>query len=300
VWLGLGGAAVAAAAAAVLVGPGSRSPGPAPSAPAPVAGTIAATARAEAEPGATLARQGTTSALGPGASLQPGDALRTGAGGEIAVSLSTGTRLGLGGGGTLEVAALGPVQRFALRAGRLRATVAKLGDGQRFVVATADAEVEVRGTSFEVTVVAPSPSCGDGSTTRVRVFEGVVAVRSSGREARVRAGQVWPPRCSPEPVASGTTAVRPAPAAPRKLAAARSRRSPAPPRAPALGPASTLAEQNELYSRAIEARRRGDEGEALEQLGQLLTRYPTSPLVESARNERGKLLGARDERGETR
>src|SRR5205814_3434780 len=108
------------------------------------------------------------------------------------VSLSTGTRLGLHRAGELELLALGPIQRFALRTGRLRASVARLAAGQRFLIATDDAEVEVKGTSFEVTVL-PRAACG--ARTRVRVFEGMVTVRSDQYELHVPAGVSWPPDC---------------------------------------------------------------------------------------------------------
>jgi hypothetical protein len=311
VWLAVGATAAlaaAATAAAALLAPAGGTVAPAPGASATRATGLDITARAEAEPGATLAREGMTTALGPTARLRPGDALRAAAGGEISVSLSTGTRLGLGGGGNLEVASLGSLQQFALREGRLRAQVAKLGAGQRFVVATADAEVEVRGTSFEVAVVAPDPAWGDRSTTRVRVFEGVVAVRSEGREARVGAGEVWSSRREPGRAAAGHAAVWPAlrrgstahpaharTAFARPVTALPSAQAPAASEAAA----STLAEQNEIYARALEARRRGDTREALERLDDLLARHPSSPLAESARSERRRLLGAGGERGGT-
>ncbi|MGD0528578.1 MAG: FecR domain-containing protein [Polyangiaceae bacterium] len=78
--------------------------------------------------------------------------------------------------------------------------------GERFVVMVPDGELEVRGTTFEVSVA-------QGATTRVHVDEGVVEVRLRGRDTRrLEAGETWsvvtgPARPTPAPVA------RPAPTA---------------------------------------------------------------------------------------
>src|SRR6185295_9438660 len=105
--------------------------------------------------------------------------------------------LGLPGSGELELTELGAIQRFTLRAGRVQANVAKLAPGQRFLVVTGDAEIEVRGTSFEAAVDA-QPACPAGTTTRVRVLEGVVTVRHAGSEEAVRAGGAWRAACDVE------------------------------------------------------------------------------------------------------
>ena len=81
---------------------------------------------------------------------------------------------------------------FDLAGGSLKADVAKLAPDERFVVETADTEVEVRGTSFRVSVVPLDATCGDGTTTRVAVYEGMVAVRRNGREEIVSKGEEWP------------------------------------------------------------------------------------------------------------
>lgn len=57
---------------------------------------------------------------------------------------------------------------------------------------------------------------------------------------------------------------------------------------------TTLAEQNELLTRAVQARRAGRSHEALELYTQLLRRYPHGPLAETALAERMKLLSALD------
>src|SRR5262249_2055397 len=140
-------------------------------------------------------------------------------------------------GSQLAVVEEGRAQVFALNAGSLRADVAKLGSGERFIVRTADAEVEVRGTSFLVDVVPPDPACGAGNATRVQVFEGVGRVRAGGREAAVGPGEHWPRDCrqSPALAPSERAATEPpalrASVAPTTASAVRSSPAPSPPSA---------------------------------------------------------------------
>jgi hypothetical protein len=236
--------------------------------------------------------------------LRTGDRLRARHAADLVVSLSTGTRLGLAGTGELGVIELGEVQRFALPAGKLRADVAKLQAGQRFLIATDDSEIEVKGTSFEVTT-AQGPACADGTRTRVEVFEGVVTVRrGGGAEVQVTAGSSWPPDCqapAPAPEAPAAPSPRvhrrpapPPPEAPRPAPPPDPAPAPEPVAAPAALSASTLAAQNDLFSAALQAHRDGQIGLALRRLDELLTRFPDGPLAETAHAERRKL---RTERG---
>ena len=182
-------------------------------------------------------------------------------------------------------------RRFRLLRGAVSAHVTKLKAGERFVVATPDAEVEVRGTRFQVTVVPADEACGEGVVTRVAVSEGVVVVRSLGREARVEAGHHWPLGC-PEGI---VPSVRPAP----ERAAVSVKRAPAhASSAHALSatsdsaesaPLSTLAVENDLFSSALEAGRAGNRREAVELLTVLLARFPNSPLKQSAESARARL-----------
>jgi hypothetical protein len=223
-----------------------------------------------------------------GGSLQPGSVVLADGGHPVAVSLSTGTRLRLAGGGRLEVVELGHRQRFLLRSGQVWAKVAALTADQRFVVSTPDAEIEVRGTAFSVAVV-PAPRECDGVATEVRVTEGLVTVRRNGQRWQVGAGQRWPGVC-PEPAAR-TQAASSLPAPPRRPQAPRP--SASTPRAVAPSSreqaVSTLAQQNDLFAAAMQARRRGDLVETRRRLDELLTRFPFGPLAESARIERAKL-----------
>ena len=207
-----------------------------------------------------------------GSALQAGSVVRASRGRSVGLALATGTRVRLTGG-RLDLAELGVRQRFVLQSGRFWAKVAPLTAGQRFLVVTPDVEVEVRGTVFELFVVPPRPEC-DGAATEVRVIEGLVTVRRNGRQWQIPAGQGWPGDCRPP----ATPAVAPAAAVPERLAEPTIRRSPRP-----AAVASTLAEQNQLFGTAMDARRRGDLAEARRRLDELLARFPFGALADSAR-----------------
>jgi hypothetical protein len=204
--------------------------------------------------------------------------------GHATIAFPTGTRLTVSGGGDVALLTTGETQIFALSAGSVRADVAKLHAGERFVIRTADAEVEVRGTSFEVAVTAPDPACGHGTTTRVGVFEGVVTVRAQGQESAVRAGEAWPQDCKVTSADTGPVSpLAPSVAPPAGV----------PPRSWA-APKSELAAQNDLFNEAMTAKRRGEVRSAIASFDRLLSRYPDCPLAESAAAERMKLLAEVD------
>jgi hypothetical protein len=182
-------------------------------------------------------------------------------------------------------------------AGSVRADVAKQGRGETFVIRTHDAEVEVRGTSFEVVDVPADPACGGGTTTRVRVHEGVVAVRSRGVETLVHPSETWPPECAssatPAPPPTPTPAPAPAPpsAFPSAPASAVRRDPPAPPRVSGgTAESSDLTAQNDLFEVALARKRARDPRGAIAALDDLLARYPETRLGQTVRAERMKLL----------
>jgi hypothetical protein len=202
-------------------------------------------------------------------------------------------------GSQLTVVEDGRAQIFALNAGSLHADVAKLGAGERFIVRTVDAEVEVRGTSFLVSVVAADPECGAGTTTRVTVDEGMVTVRSREREESLRTGDHWPRGCRK------TAALAAPPRAFSKHAAKVESPSPSVAPSPAdvassspshaseaahRSPSSTLAEENNLFADAMRARRSGKLPLALDKMDRFLETYPASHLAENAAVERMRLL----------
>jgi ferric-dicitrate binding protein FerR (iron transport regulator) len=248
--------------------------------------------------GARLVRAGATSALDEGRSLGPGDRMEAGPGDGISVQLSTGTSMKVEPAGALEIVGAGSAQRFTLLRGAVRADVAKIRPGERFVIATPDAEVEVRGTAFRVTANSSEATCQGGARTRLEVFEGVVAVRRGESVTLVRAGGVWPDcpagpevvALPPAPVVPGST--RSAVSAPERRASRA--KTPAGPVVAQPDPASTLAEQNDLYGRAVAARRRGDRQAALATFLELERRFPGGPLGESALVERMRLIASQD------
>jgi ferric-dicitrate binding protein FerR (iron transport regulator) len=257
--------------------------------------------------GSIVAAPGSATPAFAGRALHAGSRLIVDPSAGATLSLSTGTRLEVDHGTELTVVEDGRAQVFALNAGSLRADVAKLSDSERFLVRTVDAEVEVRGTSFVVSVVAVDPQCGGGSTTRVMVYEGLVAVRSRGHEDLLRTGERWPRGCrttaaialpqaaskrahkGDAPIAAPSLVPRPADVQP--LA------TPAPSQARAAAerpPSSTLAEENNLFAEGMLAHRSGKLPLALDKMDRFLDKYPTSHLAENAAVERMRLLRALD------
>lgn len=266
--LGLGATAIAAAAAIVFVVPRLLSPG----AGSPV-----------------------TARLDRGPLLAAGTVVQADAERPVSLSLSTGTQLRLSKGGRVRLAELGPRQHFVLDGGTLWAKVSPLARDHRFLIGTPDAEIEVRGTAFEV-VVAPDGTRCESGMTQVKVSEGLVTVRRGQQVWQVAAGQSWPAPCSPpEPRSQASDAAPSAPATASLAAADVATNSRSRPsrikrvvarERPATGPsASSLREQNNLFAAAMEARRRGDVVAARRTLDDLLTRFPFGALAESARGE---------------
>jgi hypothetical protein len=140
----------------------------------------------------------------------------------------------------------------------------------------------VRGTQFRVSVVPSNPTCGDGTTTRVDVVEGVVVVRHAGVEARVGAGEHWPAGCDAKEESKDQSANEAPSTAPHAAKAA-----------PSAAPTSKLGDQNDLYAEALAAKRRGAGGAAVQLFDRYIATYPGSPLAESAMAERMKLVRTR-------
>jgi hypothetical protein len=263
-----------------------------------------------------------------GMPLREGLRLVAPASGEVRVGTAEGTSLTLEPRGDLTVAEAGDTQRFALRAGAVRARVSRLFAGERFIVDTTDAEVEVRGTAFRVAVVAADPSCGAGTTTRVSVDEGVVTVRQGGREARLAPGEAWPAGCpvglaaataEPAPritkTSTRTSTTPPSTPHPTRVARGVSHdhepgERPAPAQAPVVAPvvapaapvappptavsASGLAAENDLFAAAVRARNEGRLAEAARMFARLCDDHPRSPLAESAAVQRMHVLAVID------
>jgi ferric-dicitrate binding protein FerR (iron transport regulator) len=251
---------------------------------APAHSAAAATAGPEivahpAAGGASVLASGAETPLVDGRSLAAGSRIVTPPGGRATLSFSTGTSVSLGEGADLTVGGDGSLERLRLAAGLVDLHVAKLRAGQRFVVDTADAEVEVRGTQFRVAVADPDPSCGDGTTTRVTVTEGVVTVRHAGTESRVAAGERWPATCGRASAGAD----------PPTDAASGARSSAKPAEGIRAVSVSALAEQNDLFASGSAASRRGDVQGALTAFDRLVAKYPSCVLAESASVQRMRL-----------
>jgi len=200
------------------------------------------------------------------------------------LALSTGTRIAVEPASEITVVDEGRSEVFALSAGSMKANVAKLDSNERFIVRTPDAEVEVRGTSFRVSVVPSDPNCGHGTRTRVRVYEGVVVVRREGTEESLSKGEQWPAGCPkvPPSVLIAPPDTGGAAAAPRSVSMD-------------LSP-SNLGEQNDLFAEAMRAKRNGDGAAAVSGFDRLVARYPSGQLAENAAAERMKVLATIDRR----
>lgn len=270
------GGAVAAAAALVVVAGGTARIALRRS--VPVAATLESSdahhtqivARAVDE-GASVVVSGAQAPLTVGRAITEGSRLVTPPNGRATLAFATGTTVTLGEDTNLNVNGDVAMQVLRLATGWVDLHVAKVGASQRFVVATADSEVEVRGTQFRVSLARPDAACGGGTPTRVAVTEGVVVVRHDGVESRVGAGEMWPAGCS---VVANANASR---------AAGSGAGS-------GVSPRSTLAEQNDLYNQGLTAEQRGDARGALAAYDRFLAKYPSSVLAEGATVKRMRVL----------
>lgn len=240
--------------------------------------------------------------------LAAGQRIETPADGGASLELSTGTSMQIAGSTSFRVDSQGAVQRFSLQRGELRAHVAKLTSGQRFVVATPDSEVEVRGTRFRVTVLEQPETCGGDARTRLEVTEGIVELRHAGVAIAVRAGEVWPVECRPQlGAASAPSSSVPAPERVARgrvdqAAGARAATFAAPESSTSVTERDSLLTQpNDLFAHGLSLARTGDTNGALRAYQEVVSRFPRSPLAENAMVQRMRLLAgshhprARDE-----
>ncbi|MET0790837.1 MAG: FecR domain-containing protein [Polyangiaceae bacterium] len=260
--------------------------------------------------GAALRAGARAEALPERAELASGQRIETPSDGGALLRLSTGTSMDLGGSTSFRVDSQGKVERFSLQQGELSAHVAKLSGGQRFIIATPDAEVEVRGTKFRVRVLGAGETCGAGSRTRLDVTEGIVEVRASGATVNVVAGEHWPSDCTDaeltRSVAAPLSLPRAAPvpdvsAVPLHAQAARPFASSSAEHAPlvrgAPEQASELAQQNDSFAEGVALHRQGDVAGALRAFQSFLVRFPRSPLAENALVERMRILASAHDPG---
>jgi len=274
--------------------------------------------------GNTLVRNALQKPIVDGARLVEGDAVEAQSDSSVTLGFAGGTRVTLSAAARLHVDELAATRRFSLKAGHLQAHVAKLGLGERFVVDTPDAEVEVRGTVFGISVASADGCRARTTRSTVSVSEGAVWVRSGASQVLLRPGESWTPPCGDAvpveaaaiPRASGDPATTPRPAARmgRHATVTRPTTTPEPeptvvqplepppevlPSGASAIPSrheSHLGEQNDLFSAAMVAEHRGDHTAAIVYLDQLIEGFPKGPLVESARAERQRILSAQPRR----
>ena len=223
--------------------------------------------------------------------------------GEALLITRSGSKVGVEHATTASVFQDGDTELMDLERGAVTSTVTKRGPGQRFIIRTPDAEVEVRGTVFRVSRL-DDPRCG--FQTRVHVDEGRVVVRAAQDGTTLERGGEWVSRCvtTALPAASGAVVAAPEPPAtveaPKGLAMAPARPSAAPTSAAAPPPpviqaaSSELAVQNALFADAMSSKARGDTRSALTSLEFLLDKYPRTPLREAAEAQRMMLVSGND------
>ncbi|WP_437653289.1 FecR domain-containing protein [Sorangium sp. So ce1182] len=239
--------------------------------------------------------------------LASDEELRTGDGATARASLATGATVEVGPSTRVRFTPAGAGRDrvddvVALERGRISVDVPPLPPGGTLSVRTADAVVTVHGTRFSVE--RRPDAAGEPAETRVSVAEGRVAVRRGEVERLLGPGETWSSRDEERRVdrpAEGQAggAQAPSPEAGQEGAARDGGGAAGEPRAPreASPPRASLAAENALLQGAMEARRRGQPGRAIERIDRLLGRYPDSPLAEIARVERLRaveMLGDRD------
>ncbi|MGK3990244.1 FecR domain-containing protein [Sorangium sp. So ce136] len=231
--------------------------------------------------------------------LASGEELRTGEGATARASLATGAAVEVGPSTRVRFTPAGAGRDrvddvVALDRGRISVDVPPLPAGATLSVRTADAVVTVHGTRFSVE--RRPGAAGEPAETRVAVAEGRVSVRRGEVERFLGPGETWSSRDEERRVdrpaeAQAGGAQAPSPEAGQEGAARDGGGAAVEPRAPreareASTPRASLAAENELLQGAMEARRRGQPGRAIERIDRLLGRYPDSPLAEIARVER--------------
>ena len=242
--------------------------------------------------------EGAESPLSSASRVVPGDHVLASADGRADLALPSGTQIGLESKGDLEVVSIDARQVFAVIAGNAHFEVAKLGAEEQFVVRTSDAEIEVRGTAFEVGVVPDGWSCPNGAATQVKVREGVVVVRHAGVESRLVAGDAWPTGCAktataavpPSPVPTLAQNLNPLPGAGTANANANANAIKTTSATKTTEAQSSLEAQNDMLAEALAAKRAGNRAGALSIYEKFLAKYPGSGLAEVAAVERMRLL----------
>ncbi len=218
--------------------------------------------------------------------LAIGDAVTTGLDGKAELRLSDLVVASLGDSSALAIGAAGNAYHHVrLDRGSLDAHVDdRVSSVPKLVVETPDATVVVTGTIFRVDVGRDEAG---NSETLVSVAKGRVVIQRPGADnAAVRAGETWSSAAAPPFVRPSDAVVDTSAVGPDRSTGLRGFSS----RATSGNAAGALAVQNALFQQAADARNRGDAHEAADRFGELLSRYPSSPLAGEARVERMRAL----------
>ncbi|MGA3123032.1 MAG: FecR family protein [Polyangiaceae bacterium] len=198
-------------------------------------------------------------------------------------------------------------EELALDLGLIRVRVPKLPKGHSFAVRTPNALVTVHGTAFSVEVTKSGPL--EMTRTRVVVTEGVVSVRHADREVWLDAGTEWASSAAhsgaESPGAGDSKSVAESSDHGRAPRAAQQAKESAPPADATTSPAMSiagkpslteLANQNALFSDAMNARDRGNRALSVTLLDEFCSRYPASPLAQDAYVARFRILSQTGDR----
>lgn len=168
-------------------------------------------------------------------------------------------------------AELGAPEVVELSHGTVHVEVAPLAQGERMLLRTLDAELEVHGTRFDVVAV-------DDRLQLAEVFEGVVELRRAGElPVLLRAGSRWErPKAQPEPKPE-TAQVEAAQTEP-----VREEQRPLPKRKKAIAKAEELPAHERIFRDAWAAFARGDMSQAAELFAEAEAKGANSSLAEDA------------------
>ncbi len=203
--------------------------------------------------------------------------LVTEASSNVRVRSSSGLDLALFENSRLSLTGLGQAATsVSLLAGSIRCDVPHVLGNQPFSVQTPQGSVIVEGSVFSVFVSA----FADGAGTCVKVERGEVLMKTAASSSRVGAGQSWGCEHASQSVASA--AGQPASSAKAPKGALRAN-----PQHPATG---TLDEENRLFQTGLAAERRGELAAASAAFGELLTKYPASPVAGEALAARARVI----------
>lgn len=211
----------------------------------------------------------------------------------VAVTLAPSARMRpIATGGAADGVATA-LEVLALERGSAHFQVKKLGDTRRFHVLTPDADVEVRGTGFDVTLRP-----GMTPQTCVTVSEGVVLVASGLTSRLLAPGESW--GCGEGGERSGAGTGTPTPPTPTgsdttttTTTSTSTPRSTSTSLGTGRGDAGDLGAQNRMFQGALAAERAGRLEEAARRYRRLLMLAPDGPLAAQARANLVVVSGAR-------